>query len=190
MRQSESQLFVMNGALDGSHCELVRRAMDAGTPEAAEILEGDFERNEEVRRASHIEVDEGTRALLEQHLDALRPRLTQFFALPLGEREGLSLLRYLPGGLFKRHRDWGNVPSWPDAARRRISVVLFLTTSRDLQQRGTFSGGLLRLFDEEGQVAHDVYPEAGTLVAFRSTTPHEVLPIIDGVRDTVVDWFY
>jgi predicted 2-oxoglutarate/Fe(II)-dependent dioxygenase YbiX len=176
--------------LDEAQCERVRRAMDAGTPEAAEILEGGFARNEEVRRASHVEVDEDTHAFLEQCFELQRLRLAVFFGDVPGEREGVSLLRYTSGGLFKRHRDWGVVSSWPDAARRRISVILFLTTSRDANPSGTFSGGALRLFDEDGQLSREIHSEAGTLVAFPSTTLHEVLPVTDGVRDTAVDWFY
>src|SRR5689334_20540032 len=153
-------VLVLESVLDPATCERVRRAMDAGTPEAAEMLEDDIKRDDRARRTSHIEVDELTLALLDARLDAQRDRLERHFLVSLAEREGVSLLRYIAGDFFKRHRDWGVVPSWPDAARRRISVVLFLTTSRDVQQTGTFSGGVLRLFDEEGQVARDVYPAA------------------------------
>jgi predicted 2-oxoglutarate/Fe(II)-dependent dioxygenase YbiX len=33
-------------------------------------------------------------------------------------------------------------------------------------------------------------PRAGTLVAFPSDVPHEVLPVTSGLRDAVVDWFF
>jgi predicted 2-oxoglutarate/Fe(II)-dependent dioxygenase YbiX len=45
----------------------------------------------------------------------------------------------------------------------------------------------LRLYTPD---AVDVVPRAGTLVAFPSDTPHEVLPVTGGVRDAIVDWFY
>jgi len=35
-----------------------------------------------------------------------------------------------------------------------------------------------------------VIPRRGLLVAFPSSTPHEVTPVVDGTRDAVVDWFY
>jgi predicted 2-oxoglutarate/Fe(II)-dependent dioxygenase YbiX len=182
--------LIAENVLDAATCERVRRAMDAGASEAAEILEDDIERDDQVRRTSHIEVDERTLALLDECLDAQRHRIERFFATPLAEREGVSLLRYRAGDFFKRHRDWGIVSSWPDAARRRISLVIFLTTSREIDASGTFSGGALRLFDEDDKVTRDIHPQAGTLVAFPSTTPHEVTAIIDGIRDTIVDWFY
>lgn len=183
-------LFILKRALDEDACQAVRRAMNAGTSEATEILEDEFVRRDEVRQAAHLEVDEDTRGFVEAQLDALRPRIARFFHTTLGDREGISLLRYGAGGFFKRHRDQGAVASWPDAARRRISVVLFLTTSRQLRETGTFSGGALRFFDDEGLLTHEVHPEAGTLVAFPSNTLHEVLPVADGTRDAVVDWFY
>jgi len=176
--------------LDAAACARVCRAMDAGTPEIAEILDATIAPDETVRRSSHIDVDLETFAWLDGVLDASRAPVQQHFAMTPAGREGISLLRYQPGDYFKPHRDWGVVPSWPDAARRRISLVLFLQTSREADPAGTFSGGALRLYDDEGGGVHDIHPRAGTLVAFLSTTLHEVTPITDGVRDALVDWFY
>jgi len=182
--------LLIDGWLDPSACERVCRAMDAGTPEIAEVLDATIAPDEAVRRSSHIDVDEETFAWLDRVLDASRARLEEHFGMTLTGREGISLLRYQPGGFFKPHRDWGVVPSWPEAARRRISLVLFLRTSREADPAGTFSGGALRLYADEGDDVRDIHPRAGTLAAFRSTTLHEVTPITEGVRDAVVDWFY
>ena len=182
--------LLIDGWLDAAACARVCRAMDAGTPEIAEILDATIAPDETVRRSSHIDVDLETFAWLDGVLDASRAPVQQHFAMTLTGREGISLLRYQRGDYFKPHRDWGVVPSWPDAARRRISLVLFLQTSREADPAGTFSGGALRLYDDEGGGVHDIHPRAGTLVAFLSTTLHEVTPITDGVRDALVDWFY
>jgi predicted 2-oxoglutarate/Fe(II)-dependent dioxygenase YbiX len=187
---SGRDLLIIDGALSADSCSRAVAAMDAGTPEAAEVLEAVIARDDAVRRAAHIEVDEATIAVLEACVESHRPPIERFFELRLGEREGLSVLRYGPGDFFRRHRDWGVVPSWPDAARRRISVVLFLTTSLAVETSGTFSGGALRLFEEDGSSWRDIHPRAGTLVAFPSTAPHEVTPVVDGIRAAVVDWFY
>jgi predicted 2-oxoglutarate/Fe(II)-dependent dioxygenase YbiX len=181
---------LLDNVLDEATCVRVRRAMDTGTPEAAEILDNDITRDDQARRTAHIEVDDDTLAFLEQRLDAQRHAIERFFTIALGPREGLSLLRYRAGDFFRPHRDWGIVPSWPDAERRRISLVLFLTTSRAVDPSGTFSGGALRLFDDEGAVVREVVPRSGTLVAFPSTMLHEVAPVVSGVRDAVVDWWY
>jgi predicted 2-oxoglutarate/Fe(II)-dependent dioxygenase YbiX len=182
--------LLIDGLLEPSACARICRAMDAGTPEIAEILDATIAPDDAVRRSSHIDVDGATFAWLDGVLDASRARIEQHFGMTVTGREGISLLRYRPGDFFKPHRDWGIVPSWPDAARRRISLVLFLRTSRDADPEGTFSGGALRLFDDEGDGVCDIHPRAGTLVAFPSTTLHEVAPISDGVRDVIVDWFY
>jgi len=183
--------MAIDGVLDEDACERIRRAMDLGAPEAAEILDQTIELQEDVRRSSHIEVDDATLQHLERTLDAQRDRIEQFFGLRLPSREGVSLLRYTAGGFFKPHRDHGYVESWPDAATRRVSLVLFLCSSREIDPRGTFSGGALRLHAGNGPAsAYDIHPRAGTLIAFLSDTLHEVLPVHDGIRDTVVDWCY
>ena len=184
-------IMVIEGVLDEDACEQVRHAMNRGEPEAAEVLEREIELQQDVRRTAHIEVDGETLRRLEHTLDEQHQRVEQFFGLRLPTREGVSLLRYTAGGFFKRHRDHGYVDSWPDAARRRVSLVLFLCSSREIDVRGSFSGGALRVHAEDEQAsAHDIHPRAGTLIAFLSTTLHEVLPVHDGIRDTVVDWCY
>ena len=184
-------VLVIENALDEENCVQIRHAMDVGVPEAAEVLDEQIELQEDVRRTSHIEVDEATLQRLDRTLDAHRARIEQFFSLSLPEREGISLLRYAAGGFFKPHRDHGYVDSWPDAARRRVSLVLFLCTSRELDAQGTFSGGTLRVHaDDQHGSPHDIHPRAGTLVAFLSSTLHEVTPVTAGVRDAVVDWLY
>ena len=60
---STGESILVDDVLERATCERVRQAMDSGTPEAAEILEDDIARNEQVRRTSHIEVDEQTLAL-------------------------------------------------------------------------------------------------------------------------------
>lgn len=184
-------IMVIEGVLDENACERIRHAMNLGEPEAAEVLEREIELQEGVRRTAHIEVDRETLRRLEHTLDEQHRRVEQFFGLRLPSREGISLLRYTAGGFFKPHRDHGYVDSWPDAARRRVSLVLFLCSSREIDARGTFSGGALRVHAEDPRSSsHDIHPRAGTLVAFLSTTLHEVLPVHDGIRDTVVDWCY
>ena len=185
-------VLVIDGVLNEDACEQIRHAMDRGTPEAAEILDQEIELQEDVRRTSHIEVDRKTLRQLEQTLDEQHERIERFFGLRLPAREGVSLLRYTAGGFFKPHRDHGDVDSWPDAARRRVSLVLFLCSSREIDAHGTFSGGALRLHAgvAPASASHDIHPRAGTLVAFLSTILHEVLPVDDGIRDTVVDWCY
>lgn len=182
--------LILDGFLDAGTCRRVRLAMDAGTPEPAEVLDAEVRLDEGVRRATLIEVDDETRRLLERHVDAVRSQVADHFSSPVSEREGLGIVRYPDGGFFKPHRDRGKAASWPGASRRRIAVVVFLNSSQDVEAAGAFTGGALRLFDDEGQHWLDIHPQGGTLVAFPATTLHEVLPVRGGTRDAIVDWFY
>jgi predicted 2-oxoglutarate/Fe(II)-dependent dioxygenase YbiX len=186
----DQEVLTVAGFLDPRTCREIRQAMDAGAAEPAEVLEDGVTVDESARRASQVEIDPAVRAMVEARLEAARARLEEFYLVPLGDREGPSLLRYGPGGFYGPHRDWGRVPEWPDAARRRIALVVFLNSSRDREPDGDFSGGALRLYAGEGHAAHDVHPRAGALVAFPATALHEVTVVHGGIRDTVVDWFY
>jgi predicted 2-oxoglutarate/Fe(II)-dependent dioxygenase YbiX len=137
-----------------------------------------------------IEVDESTRRFLDDRLDLMRPAMVRHFGVPLTGREGLSIVRYPAGGFFRRHRDRASVPSWPAAARRRIAVVVFLSSSRAADAEGAFSGGALRLFRERSSDSTDIHPRMGMLVAFPASTAHEVTVVEGGVRDVLVDWYH
>jgi predicted 2-oxoglutarate/Fe(II)-dependent dioxygenase YbiX len=141
-----------------------------------------------------VEVDAETLADVEQRLDAQRDALAGFFRETLAEREGADFLRYDPGAFYGPHRDYGVVASWPGAARRRVSLVVFLNDGTDASgtpdapKPGAFTGGALRLYMADGAPL-DIVPRQGLLVAFSSTTIHEVLPVVAGTRDVIVDWW-
>ena len=153
--------------------------MDAGHVESAAVLHDRVEEQDAVRRAAYVEVEAAVLAEVEARLDARRAALAAFFGVPLTSREGAGFVRYPQGGFYKPHRDRAHLPSWPDAARRRIAVVAFLDDD--------FDGGLLRLL--EGPSA-EIVPRQGTLVAFDADLLHEVTPVHNGTRDAIVDWFY
>lgn len=159
-------------------CTRIRDGMNEGTPEDAEVLGDVVGREDDIRRAATIEVAPALLAEVESRLDAVRPAVAAFFNRPLDGREGCAFVRYASGGFYRPHRDRADVPSWPDAARRAVAVVLFLN--------GDFEGGLLRLFAE---AAIEVKPEPGLLVAFPADLLHEVT-VVRGTRDAIVDWFY
>jgi predicted 2-oxoglutarate/Fe(II)-dependent dioxygenase YbiX len=181
-------VFIAEHAMDDATCRRVQAAMDIGVPEPTEIIEGDMTVADDVRRASHIEVPPVIFELVDAHLDAQRDAAGAFFELPLEGREGVNLLRYDEGGFYKPHIDRAHLPAWPPAARRALTVVLFLESSRDADPAGGFSGGVLRLFPD-GREPIEIVPRRGMLVAFPADTIHEVSPVSGGHRDTVVDWF-
>jgi SM-20-related protein len=98
-------------------------------------------------------------------LDALRVACNRSLMTGLVEYEGHYAL-YPPGASYARHRD-----CFRDDDTRVISAVLYLNDGWRVED-----GGALRLYVDGGR-AIDVWPEAGTLVAFLSARfDHEVLP--------------
>jgi predicted 2-oxoglutarate/Fe(II)-dependent dioxygenase YbiX len=183
------RIFTAADVLDATACRRVQAAMDAGTREEAEVLADEIELQEDVRRATLIDVADAVLAMVEAALDTRRDPIAQFYDVMLQSREGTGFLRYETGGFYKPHVDRADVPSWPETARRQITVVLFLESSREVDPSGGFSGGVLRLFPDDGDPI-EIVPTMGTLVAFPASMPHEVTPVTSGRRDTIVDWFY
>jgi predicted 2-oxoglutarate/Fe(II)-dependent dioxygenase YbiX len=186
----DGPLLIERRFLDQADCDRLQTAMDRGARETAEIVGDDIVTEEMVRRTESIEIDVAVRQWFEQRLDAIKPILATRLRRRLGVREGTGFLRYAPGGFYRTHRDRGQVAGWPGAARRAVSVVVFLNGARSGNGDGGFEGGHLCLYPAGGQRAIDILPESGLLVAFRAETLHEVLLVRAGHRDAAVDWFY
>jgi SM-20-related protein len=184
-------LHTVPGFFDLAFCRRCREAMDQGTPEQAEVLGGGIEARPSVRSTTHVDVAPGVLADVERRLDAFRETAARTFGLRLTGREGAGFLRYEAGGFYRPHRDWADDSPWPEAARRRVAVVVFLNGSRAGDgEAGGFEGGTLRLIpDDPGEAVATIEPRAGMLVAFRADTLHEVTAVEHGTRDAVVDWY-
>ena len=178
-------LFI-DAFLDAATCRRFRSLMDHGAVEPAEILDDTITLDEEVRRVAVIDVPASTIEEVAQRLDAARDEVERFFGLTLTSREGANFLRYQKGGFYQPHVDRAESESWPDAARRRVALVVFLNGSSAAPGPDEFSGGELCLI--EARV--DVVPREGLLVAFDAGMLHEVAPVAEGTRDVIVDWFY
>jgi predicted 2-oxoglutarate/Fe(II)-dependent dioxygenase YbiX len=163
-----------------SDCVRIRTAMERGHASPAEVYEDGYRVDEHARHAFDVEIGLEVADEVQRAIDAIRPEVARFFGIPLSGDEGPGFLRYLAGGFYRRHCDVA--PGWDEDFPRRISVVLFLTTAGEQGE-----GGMLRLYEPESR---DIVPRAGTLVAFPSDVPHEVLPVTSGLRDAVVDWFF
>src|SRR5262245_17447368 len=169
--------------MDESTCRRVQAAMDVGVREPSEVIENDdLMLVEDVRRASHIEVPPAIFELIDAHVDAHRLAIATFFDWRLDGREGVNLLRYESGGFYKPHVDRADLPARPPAARRAVTVILFLDSSREADPAGGFTGGILRLYPEGEDAPVEIIPKRGTLVAFPADTPHEVTMVVDGHR--------
>ena len=134
------------------------------------------------RRSTRLTLPGETDALLRARLDAARPILEARFEQPLGPLEPLQVLRYGPGDYFVAHQD-GNTPLIHDDTRhRRVSLSLLLSAV------GDWTGGELVFLGRDGS-RRTADAAAGDAVAFRSETTHEVTPLRDGERLSVVAWF-
>lgn len=87
--------------------------------------------------------------------------------------EGWQLLRYGPGHHFKAHYDAS--PAWP----RSVSLSFYLNED--------FTGGEI----EFTRFGLKVQPKANQAVVFPANYPymHQVHPVLQGTRYTVVGWF-
>jgi SM-20-related protein len=151
---------------------------------------GDGPVRPQVRKVTRLSVPAATGAHMAARFTAVRPALEARFALALGACEPPQFLRYQAGDFFVAHQD-GNTPLVHDDSRfRRISLVLFLADQSDAPSAETFGGGTLLLHDTRSYppLRLPVTPRAGTLVAFRAETTHEVTPVTHGERFTIVTW--
>ena len=85
------RIFIAPGVLDAPTCRRVQAAMDAGTPEEAEVLDEGFAVQEDVRRATQIDVADTVLTMVEATLDAMRVPIASFYGLALQSREGASI---------------------------------------------------------------------------------------------------
>jgi len=87
-------------------------------------------------------------------------------------------VRYVKGGYFKEHVDVTR--DHPVLGHRRLSVVIFCNDD--------FVGGNL-VFPRQDIT---ITPEKGLMVLFPSgfTHPHELTEITDGIKYSIVSWFF
>ena len=178
--------------LSGAQCARLRSAIDRGHSASAEIYDNGYVVDEQVRKAYDVEIEPHIVWEVEHALAGVRADVSRFFGRALTGAEGPGFLRYPPGGFFRAHAD--RLENAGDEFPRLISVVLFLSSAAAGPGDGRCEGGALRLYGianpGDHQAPLDIAPAAGTLVAFPSDVLHEVLPVISGVRDAIVDWFY
>lgn len=123
-------------------------------------------------------------------LQSLRPQLQNFFDVTRGHCEPGQFLRYETGDFFVVHQD-GNTPLLRDGPlTRRVSVILLRNAAADAPRAGGYGGGELLFHPRGGGEPCRELPVAGSLLAFRAETTHEVLPVTYGRRFSVASWFH
>ena len=133
------------------------------------------------RRTTKLIPSEQTRAMVGAALGRLCEPLGAHFNVRLTRCEEPQFLRYVAGDYFVAHQDGNTGMIFDDSRHRRVSLTLFLS------DRDSYSGGDLLFHVSTERV---VAPAArGTAIAFRSEQTHEVTPVIEGERYTVVTWY-
>ena len=138
-----------------------------------------------VRRTKRLIVAAETRTLVISLLMERKTMIGEHFGVALNVCEEPQFLRYETGDFFVAHQD-GNTPLILDDSRfRRISVIVFLSAP------DTYEGGSLVFHGKypDTDVRQSLRANAGSLVAFRSETTHEVLPVTGGERYSIASWY-
>jgi PKHD-type hydroxylase len=115
---------------------------------------------------------------LYQKLTAIIAKLNEdYFRFDLfGFIEAFQFTEYnSPSGYYGKHID-----SMYDGTVRKLSFVLQLSDPKD------YVGGELQL--HLGKTPNGMKKEQGTVIAFPSPTLHEVTPITEGIRYSLVGW--
>lgn len=94
-----------------------------------------------------------------------------------------NYLVYGPGDHFVKHQDWLHLDNDNEYSNRQFSTTTLINKSDDLQ------GGDLLIWDRYGEV-HQVELEVGETVIFNSRAFHQVTPVVQGTRESLVAWIY
>jgi SM-20-related protein len=198
-------VFSRPAFLSDVECVELRAEMDAVPQVAGGVRETDRPEADSIdrggRRALDCEVSEPTIQSITQRICGLAPQIAEHFDQALAEYETPHFVVYEPGDFYRAHRDlYTDVVVPEPISRRRLSVVIFLNDSHDLNRdhepgateaMGRYGGGRLRLCSHEADEfsprdAWALPARQGLLVAFRADTWHEVTPVTAGRRYTIV----
>jgi predicted 2-oxoglutarate/Fe(II)-dependent dioxygenase YbiX len=187
--------------IDEYLCDALINEMISSSSEFSKvrIKDSQYGIDRDLRKSRWAIISDETRDLIRSHLSILEGEIKSFFKISFHEFQDLQFIIYQQNDHFKPHPDNSNEQNAPDFVKsRKISIVIFLNSSvgnlfsRELISRD-FCGGELRFY---GVVDEPIWnswgiplvPSVGMLVAFPSEIIHEVTPVINGSRFTVVTW--
>jgi predicted 2-oxoglutarate/Fe(II)-dependent dioxygenase YbiX len=190
-RTADLDLFAERGFLDPARLAEVFAAVRASGGQAATVYgRGDSGAVEErVRRATRVSPPGETEELVRRLLLGRMRAVGEHFRLTLGELEEPQFLRYGPGDYFVAHQDGNTGMLRSEREERKVSVVIFLNSQSETPAPDTYRGGSLVFHPRGASERLRLAGEAGTLVAFRAETTHEVEPVTHGERFTIACWY-
>ena len=186
-------LYVLRDFFDARVCRELLAELRRAAEGAAEVYgrgaAGDVD--ERVRKAARLAPSSETVGRVVRRLSECREEVGAHFGLSLSACEEPQFLRYRVGDFFVAHQD-GNTGMLQSERElsRKISLVVFLNRQSESPEEGAYCGGSLAFSDwRKGRRVFPFFGETGTLVAFRSETTHEVLPVTHGERYSIVSWY-
>jgi SM-20-related protein len=146
--------------------------------------------DERVRRVDRVQPSPKTVALVTQQLIDNLAQIAEHFGISLSTCEEPQFLCYRTGDFFVAHQD-GNTGllSLGSDASRRVSASIFLNRQSEAPAPDAYCGGSLVFSDWRAGSEFSLIAETGTLIAFRSETTHEVIPVTHGERYSIVSWY-
>ncbi|HEY8188700.1 MAG TPA: 2OG-Fe(II) oxygenase [Pyrinomonadaceae bacterium] len=187
----EFDLFIVKDFFDVKTCRAIVNDMRCSPFSAASTYgKGDATVDERVRRTSRASPSTETVLYVIRRLEEHRQRMERHFAVALGGCEEPQFLCYRTGDFFVAHQD-GNTGliNLETDRTRRVSVSIFLNQQSAKERNENYCGGSLVFSDWRTGARHEVVGEAGMLVAFRSETTHEVMPVTYGERYAIASWY-
>jgi SM-20-related protein len=149
--------------------------------------------DERVRKVARLAPAPETVELVTRRLLERRREVGEHFGISLGVCEEPQFLRYGVGDFFVAHQDGNTGMLRSDREQsRKVSVIVFLNRQSEAPEAEAYCGGSLVFSDWRGGGGRKelrLSGEAGTLVAFRAETTHEVIPVTHGQRYSIVSWY-
>ena len=185
-------LLLETSFLDAKTCRELIAEM-RGSPAGAALTYGQGgpgSVNEMVRKVERLMPSRGTVEHVTRRLINYRQKVGEHFRISLSGCEEPQFLRYRVGDFFVAHQDGNTGLVLLDTDQsRRISTSIFLNRQSEAPETDCYCGGSLVFSDWRAGRELRLNGETGTLVAFRSETTHEVLPVTFGERYAIVSWY-
>ncbi len=156
--------------------------------------------NEKIRKTNIYSLNEKYLELYMKRFLHYQASIEDYFKIALTTSTDVQVLEYEKNSFYAMHSDDSSMLYKNDelvgflavAKQRKISTVLFTTSSDENISDNTFTGGELLfnfLYDKDGNEVK-IRPKAGDMLVFLSNPyfTHEVLKVTNGRRITLVQW--
>lgn len=188
------KVLLVRGFLDAETCMRLVGRYRGGEAATVTRADGRSMVDERSRKTLSVEADPQSLNEVATRLDALQSTVQAHFKTILRGHQNPHFLFYRPGDYFRAHLDNACDERQPGQIRsRRIAIVIFLNSQSATSSPGNYRGGELVFYDPNASSPERrrvlLRGEAGLLVAFQVNYVHEVLPVVQGNRYTIVTWY-